>query len=732
MPPPPSLSLPACSLLLAAVLAVPTGPGTSGPGSSGPTGSGAGATPQLPPSPSLPPPPPCSPPESPPPPQPPGLCLDTCNREVQTQISPGTGPANGRRLAQGSGNAGVCEDGILGGSCTPGTDCSDCGHRAICFSCPADCAAQISDAIYCLEAMWLNDKTCYDACNTRECEHRGCSVSQAASACIALQDASLSELQKVPALFDTETLTTTASASSADTTPVAMQVSFGSFELTNGEGTLASRILASVSFEVSFMWRDSRVAVSPCGFILPSMLSITKTSTAASKTLVESSYSTLVWLPSLSIASSQSLELSTLSLASADAMNWTIASPDNSTTCEKCLKYTASYDATVLLDRKAWTWGAFPFDDHVMSIVLQVPGADLYTCSQAIVQVLEGNQQSLLPGTNEWVFDSDHAEPVVSLHPADGSGGVDVTQCEVRMHLTRSYFVFLIKTIVVSILVVYSGLAGVILDGRDHTGDRTAIILVAALIVTTSFQTDLGLGTLHYLIWWDYFNVMQMTVLLTALVIVLWEHRLIVSDREQLAVHINMVTRVALLVGLYPLCLVAFFIYGFGYTKTMLFLLLLGLPLLAATSFVAIRRRLSRDASRRTHAIAMLHKHPPSHPAFKDTLRAAYAVFDKDASNQVDMEEIRELMCYIFRDMTPEENLNMFSMIRTFADGDGQGSISFNALYDGVQYLATELAESPQLLRGESACVRSCTKAQERNQRLASTVRKYRCAVAPI
>ena len=43
------------------------------------------------------------------------------------------------------------------------------------------------------------------------------------------------------------------------------------------------------------------------------------------------------------------------------------------------------------------------------------------------------------------------------------------------------------------------------LHAGDHTGDRTALILVAALIVTTSFQTDLNLGPIQYLIWFDFF-----------------------------------------------------------------------------------------------------------------------------------------------------------------------------------------------------------------------------------
>jgi len=410
----------------------------------------------------------------------------------------------------------------------------------------------------------------------------------------------------------------------------------------------------------------------------------------------------LLWLPLLTISQSQTVETTSQSFVAADALNWTLASYDNSSQCDKCLNYTVSLDVTWLLDRADWTWGDYPFDSHVLRMVLQVPGANLYTCEQAVRQVLDGEESSLLPSTNEWGFDSDFATPVVSVHPTHG-GSADVTQCEVRVYLTRAYFVFLIKTVVVGVLVVYSGLAGLILDGRDHTGDRTAIILVSALIVTTSFQTDLGLGTLHYLIWWDYFNVMQMMVLLTAMIFVLWEHRLIISEQEALADHVNKVTRVSMLVGVYPLCLTAFFLYGFGHSTLMILLLATGLPAIAALSYLAIRRRLRLDETRRANAVQKLRDYPVSHPDFKKLLRAAYKVIDQDNSGTVSLEEIRTLTSAIFPSLTPKESLNLTTVMRNFADGVGQDSISVDALYEGVLYLSQELADSPNALKSARA-----------------------------
>lgn len=76
-------------------------------------------------------------------------------------------------------------------------------------------------------------------------------------------------------------------------------------------------------------------------------------------------------------------------------------------------------------------------------------------------------------------------------------------RCAVLIHVRRNVFVFFMKQLSISILVVVVGLCALFLHAADHTGDRVALILVSALIITTSFQTDIGLGPIQYLIWFD-------------------------------------------------------------------------------------------------------------------------------------------------------------------------------------------------------------------------------------
>ena len=68
-------------------------------------------------------------------------------------------------------------------------------------------------------------------------------------------------------------------------------------------------------------------------------------------------------------------------------------------------------------------------------------------------------------------------------------------------------------------------------------------------------QTDLGLGRLHYLVWWDFFNVMQIMVLVTVLILVLYEHRLVISEEELLAQSVNQVAIKAALLRIHILWL---------------------------------------------------------------------------------------------------------------------------------------------------------------------------------
>lgn len=198
----------------------------------------------------------------------PGLCTDTCNK------------AYGRRLQRstGIGIRGKCDDGIgtnaITRKCLPGTDCSDCGLRHICSSCPPECAALIRRGIFCLEEMWSSEDTCYPGCNHRQCAHHGCTTEEARTACLATltdgssglgatsaaddgkgdgddgnedgedgaeeEEITLAELKKVPALWENATLTSRSTARTGATTLVGLTLDLGQFGATHATAHAAS------------------------------------------------------------------------------------------------------------------------------------------------------------------------------------------------------------------------------------------------------------------------------------------------------------------------------------------------------------------------------------------------------------------------------------------------------------------------------------------------------------
>ena len=128
-------------------------------------------------------------------------------------------------------------------------------------------------------------------------------------------------------------------------------------------------------------------------------------------------------------------------------------------------------------------------------------------------------------------------------HVKIASGADDPTTCELKLYVQRNYQIFLVKqgtnlnpnpnpnpdpdlclvklgtgpispysaygvdcAVTMSIIVVYLGLIAMYMGAADHTGDRAALIGVSALIVMFNFQTQLVIGTVTYLVWWDIFK----------------------------------------------------------------------------------------------------------------------------------------------------------------------------------------------------------------------------------
>ena len=136
-------------------------------------------------------------------------------------------------------------------------------------------------------------------------------------------------------------------------------------------------------------------------------------------------------------------------------------------------------------------------------------------------------EELLLPSTMTWMLDGSLDEAVSMSHPIEPLTGEPIrSRCNVAIKIRRNWVVYFVKQICMSLLVSTGGLLALLMQPSEMLGDRCAQLLVAILIIVTSFQSDLGLGNLSYLIWVDYFNVMQLVVLLMGLVQTMVIHRL--------------------------------------------------------------------------------------------------------------------------------------------------------------------------------------------------------------
>ena len=147
-------------------------------------------------------------------------------------------------------------------------------------------------------------------------------------------------------------------------------------------------------------------------------------------------------------------------------------------------------------------------------ITLSVADASLYSCTAALrtenwagtSQLTSGDWKTmLLPSTGEWDF----AQSVEGFGMEQASGS-SVSVCTLRVRVRRNWIIFTIKQTFLIILVVYGGLLAMLLTPGEQTGDKTALIMLSVVVVILSLQLDLGLGRLQYLIWFDWFNLVQM------------------------------------------------------------------------------------------------------------------------------------------------------------------------------------------------------------------------------
>ena len=654
-----------------------------------------------PPAPAMPPPPPMPPnPPSPPP----GLCENTC-KAGQPGVCNDGGPEDPTANSGNAGQRALCE---------AGTDCADCGVRTFCTTCPTACmAANRQGSQACLESAYKNG-LCDAACNNVACGYDGgdCTTSQIQTTCEKAVEEMGVDYQPPP-------LCVSGGASggcSGTKVPLDLQLQLEQLRLQlNSE---LNEMVMSFEFEYITRWQDSRLFTHPCTGVLSSTLSMSKAQ--GKSDLTRANYMTKranYWTPSLAVGDLvpgydqwEDEVQATLDAAG----NWSVPSPStNSTECRNCVSFQIESEAQVLMSQMPKGYWYFPFDQHTLSIQIEVPGTHIFTCTDELEKSLlagmmdpsaetpltdDSASSLLLPLTGEWLLEPSmplfHREAagaeslsrsatlldrVIDIYHPKSDGVADVSKCVVHIYVKRNYFVFTVKWLLLMISIVFfSIVVSMYMHPVELVGDRAALLIVAMLIVSTMIQTDIGLGRLSSLLWVDvpwcrviepsaprsschrpalcclyslpsclpaclplttrmrsfgqWFNLMQMLLLIIPLLETMAMHYLAATDQDRWAIDLDRQLR-RLIPLLYVVVVVTGFLIVLKQERPASIVAAISFPLIGLVGLVQIMQVGGRTKRMKQSSIAALVRTPvENEDRFEACASKVFHAFDVDVS----------------------------------------------------------------------------------------------------
>ena len=180
---------------------------------------------------------------------------------------------------------------------------------------------------------------------------------------------------------------------------------------------------------------------------------------------------------------------------------WVSATPEDSGQCEFCVGMNLTAPLEVVMEPWDFKWfpcAALPartysmrpsfytpfragrsFDFQTVTFTVAVTNSDIFTCDDFFTDPknatglfrapagapVSASTTMFLPPTGEWALDS-----------VETTRGATAAECHVTIKLTRVSHMFVLKQVLISILVVVSGLSAPFLHVADHTGDRCALM----------------------------------------------------------------------------------------------------------------------------------------------------------------------------------------------------------------------------------------------------------------
>ena len=317
--------------------------------------------------------------------------------------------------------------------------------------------------------------------------------------------------------------------------------------------------------------------------------------------------------------------------------------------CSDCALLAGEIEFEIL---QGFKYTDFPFDRHTIRIEIVVNGVDLFTCRNrdalAIMGIDETNaEELLLPATGTWLIDGNFEEAVNMTHPVDALTGMAKREhCVIEIKIRRNWIVYFVKQTFTVLLVTAAGLVALLMQPSELLGDRCAQLLVAVLIIITSLQTDLGLGSLSYLIWVDYFNLMQLIVLLLALAQTMIIHRLLHDQQTYLVIIFDRVFRLLIPLLLWPSLCVGMVMFGLGMPVGGGLLIGGGFIITAVYGGVSVNREYFKARKDRAAAILAAKGLDPDadEKTYTSVMHNLFHKFDIDSGGDIDAREMRSLL----------------------------------------------------------------------------------------
>jgi len=330
-----------------------------------------------------------------------------------------------------------------------------------------------------------------------------------------------------------------------------------------------------------------------------------------------------------------------------------------------------------------------------------VDGADFFNCEEALTEFrrelgLDGMSSAELSATlilqNEWI--------VSRYHTTSWQG--DEGSCAISILVERQPEVWIVKTLLVSVLVVYGGLISVYLHPADFIADRLALIITSMLIIVTNMQSDLGLGSITYIMFVDFFNLLQIFACVIGMVFSVFVHYLFRTGREGLAVTVDLVGFCQLVFVFYPISTIGFLVtmIGSGMAEGgdesslttigwTLFSCSFLLPLVYA--YLRIRSLHKQRKSRQRNALAKLaNAEEQGEEQFEASIKSAFDTFDVDDSGSISSKELRKMITAMYPGMS-RGNLSkvLFEMRKFITDGE----IQLEEFKDALAYMKDTVKE---------------------------------------